>query len=115
MHDAGAAAGFEKRHLVVPADVVFDADAAIELDQVGAAAEQDVLAVVDHFPGRGMLVGGGASTEEGTAFEKGDFVAGAGEGSRGGQAGQAAAGYGYGFQFVLRAASGVRLPASGFR
>jgi hypothetical protein len=95
-HDGGAAAGLDERHGVIPADFVSDADAAVELDEVGANAEENVLAVVDDFAGAGVFVGGSASAEVGAALEESDAEAGVGEGAGGGEAGEAAAGYGYG-------------------
>src|SRR5579863_4948877 len=83
-HDRGASTGFEERHGVVPADVVAHADALVEIDQVGAGAKQNVLAVVDDLAGSGMLVGGGASAEEGTLLENGDAETGVGQGTGGG-------------------------------
>ena len=80
-HYAGAAAGLDERHFVEPADFVFDADAVVELDQVGADAKKDVLAVIDDLAGAGMLVGGSASAEIGTALEQRDAEAGVGEGA----------------------------------
>ncbi len=56
LHDGSAAAGFDESHFVVPANLIGDADAVVELDQVGADAKQNVLAVVDDFAGAGMLV-----------------------------------------------------------
>ena len=95
-HHAGAAAGLDESHFVVPADFVFDADAAVELDQVGANAKQNVLAVVDDLAGAGMLVGGSASAEIGAALEESDAKAGISKGTGGGETGEAAAGDGYG-------------------
>ena len=63
----------------------------IELDEIGAAAEQNVLAVVHHFPGAGMLVGGGASAEKGTALKQGDLKTAVGKRTAGGQPRQPAA------------------------
>ena len=51
------AAGLDHGHLGGPVDFLFDADAAVEADEVGAAAEEDVLAVVDDFVDAGMQVG----------------------------------------------------------
>ncbi len=100
-HHGGASAGLEESHLVVPANFVFHSNTAVELDQVGTDAKQNVLAVVDDFAGAGMLVGGGASAEVGTALEQGDAEAGVGEGTCGGEAGEAASGYGYGWSCGL--------------
>ena len=49
-------AGKDECDLVVPANLLLDAEAAIEIDQVGAAAEQHVLAVVHHFARAGQFV-----------------------------------------------------------
>ena len=81
MHDAGTAAGLDKSHLVIPANFVFDADAAVELDQVGTNAKQDVLAIVDDLAGAGMFIRRCASAEIWTALEKGDAKARIGEGA----------------------------------
>src|ERR1035441_10161369 len=54
-HYRCAAAGFDECHFVVPADLVGDADAAVELHQIRAQAEEHVLAVVDDFSGAGMF------------------------------------------------------------
>ncbi len=96
VHHAGAAAGLDESHLVIPADFVFHANATVELDQVCADAEEYVLAIIDHFAGPGMFVGRGASTEIRTALEEGDAEAGVGERAGGGKAGEAATGDGYG-------------------
>src|ERR1700722_1694294 len=90
MHDAGAAAGFDKSHVFVPADFIFDADAAVELHQVGADAEENVLAIVDDFAGAGMFVGRSASAEIRAALEQGDAEADGGESAGPSEASQAA-------------------------
>ncbi len=53
-----AAAGFDEENFAVKRDIVLDAQATVEIHQVDAAAEQDVLAVVDGF--RIDFVGGRA-------------------------------------------------------
>ncbi len=92
---ARAASGLDECHVLIPANFIFHANAAVELDKVGADPEQDVLAVVDHFAGTGMLVGGCATAEIRTALEESDAETGVGKGAGGGQSGEAAAGYGY--------------------
>ncbi len=57
-----------------------------EVDEVGAAAEQDVLGVDDFVEG-GVGVGVGAAADEGLALEERDAGAGAGESDGGGEAG----------------------------
>ncbi len=49
-----------------------DSDALVELNQVGAATQQNVLAVIYDFAGAGMLVGRRTSAKVGTLFEKSD-------------------------------------------
>ncbi len=95
MHDAGTAAGFDESHLVVPANLVLDANAAIELDEIGTNPKQDVLAIVDYLGGAGMFIGRCAAPEIGTALEKGYAEAGVGEGAGRGQSGKASAGDGH--------------------
>ena len=73
----GAGRGFEEGDGVVPADVLAGAGEVAEVDQVGAAAEQDVLGVDDFVEG-GMGVGVGAATDEGFALEERDADARAG-------------------------------------
>src|ERR1700723_430641 len=94
VHHAGAAAGFDKSHLVIPADFVFHPDTAIELDKIGADAEEDMLAVVDDFAGSWMLVGRCASAEIRPALKERDAKAGIGERAGGGESSQTPAGYG---------------------
>jgi hypothetical protein len=74
-------------------DEVLDAEAAVEVQEVDAAAEQDVLAVVD-----GLLAGGkrqgvrrSTAAEKLASFEYGDAVTGGSQGSRGCQPGESAA------------------------
>ena len=61
-----------------------------EVEDVGAAAEDDVLGV-DGLVEGGVVVGVGAAADVGAAFEESDFCAGAGEGDGGGEAGYACA------------------------
>ena len=65
-----APARLEKRQAIVPADLVRDSEALVELDEIGAAAEQHVLAVVDDFAGAGMLVGRSAAAQIGPPLEQ---------------------------------------------
>ena len=57
---------------VIPANLVFHSDAPVELNQVGAAPEQDMLAVVDYFAGAGMLIGRGPAPQIRTPLEQSD-------------------------------------------
>ena len=89
------ASGLNESKAAVPADLVGGADAAIEVDEVGAAAQQDMLAVIHDFAGAGMLVGGGAASEVRTALEQGDLVSRLGQCASGGEPGQATANHGH--------------------
>src|ERR1017187_7104801 len=83
-------ARLEERHAIEPADFVFDADGFVEREQIGAGAEENVLAIVHDFAGAGMLVGRSASAEIGTAFEDCDLKAAASKGASRGQSSESA-------------------------
>ena len=68
LHFAAAALRIEKEQAVEKFDFVGGADAAIEIVEIGAAAERDVLAIVDVLA-VGQDVGSCAAAEEGTLFE----------------------------------------------
>ena len=94
-----ASARLHEIELAVPADFVGHAQPLVEIEQIDAAAQQHVLAVVDHL---GILIGGrdrkggGASAQKGPRLRQFDAKSRAAQGRRGGQAGQAAAQYEYG-------------------
>ena len=89
--------GREESKAVVPADGVKRAEAAVEVEERGATADKDMLAVVDDLTSAGMFPGGGAATEVRAALEKMDAVAGAGQGAGGGDSGDASSDDGDGF------------------
>ena len=89
------AAGQNEVDLVVPANLLLDAEPAIEVDEVGAAAEQHVLAVVDHLAGAGQFVRRCAAAEIGTALEELDVIARFGQSASGGETGKTAANDGH--------------------
>ena len=95
VHHAGAAAGLDEGHVIVPANFIFHSDAAVELDEVGADAEEHVLTVVHHFAGAGMLVGRGTATEIRAALKESDAEAGVRERAGRSESGEATAGDGY--------------------
>ena len=74
--------------------MISDSDVLVELDQVGADAEQDVLAIVDDFSGAGMFVGRGTAAEEGALLEDRHPKPGVGQGARGSESGETASGDG---------------------
>ena len=49
-------------------NLLLDPDAAVETDQIGAAAEEHVLAVVDDLVHAGMAIGAGPAAEVASSF-----------------------------------------------
>lgn len=85
---------FHERQPVVPADSVFDSESPIKIAEVGAAAEQDVLTVIDDFAGTGMFIRRSSTAKEWLAFEEGNRIPGVCERTCGGQSGEATTDYG---------------------
>jgi hypothetical protein len=79
-----------------------NAEAAVEVDERGAATDEDVLAVIDDLSCAGMFVGGGAAAEVGAALEEMDTVTRVGESAGRGDAGEAASHNGDGFGSRVR-------------
>ena len=82
-----AASGFQEVKLAVKVDAVADVQTGIEIQQVAATAEQDVLAIVDRFgflaARGGERVRGGTPAEERPRLKQFDVETGAAErGSR---------------------------------
>src|SRR5208282_4995293 len=90
--DGCASSGLEERQLLIPANLVLNARAAIEIEQVGAAAKQYMLAIIDNFASTGMLIRGRAPTEIGAAFKQRDAKTGFCQNASSGQASQPASG-----------------------
>src|SRR5689334_22688467 len=61
------------------------------MDEIGAAAEEDVLAIVHNFAGAGMFIGGGASAHVGAALKESDLNSDMGERAACGEAGETTA------------------------
>jgi hypothetical protein len=72
--------------------LVGNANALVELDEVGADAEENVLTIVDNFAGAGMFPRRGAAAEEGALLEQGYAKTGVGEGAGSGESGQTSSG-----------------------
>src|SRR5437879_12342665 len=53
----GTSARFQKCELIEPADFIFYTNPLIELDQVRAAPEQHMLAVINYFASAGVRIG----------------------------------------------------------
>ena len=68
LHDGSAAAGFDPIKLTIEIDPVCHAEPPIEVDQVRAAAQKHVLAVVD---GGRFVIGGVERIRSGAAAQKG--------------------------------------------
>src|SRR5579872_941073 len=90
-----APARLKKSQLVVPANLALDAQPFVELNQVDAAAEQHVLAVVHHFASAGMLIRGSASAKIRPALKQGHAKAARGKGASGSESRQSAAHHRY--------------------
>ncbi len=86
-----AAAGLDHRHLAGPVNLIVDADALVEADEIGAAAEEHMLAVIDDFVDAGMQVGACAATKIAAALDELDTKAGIGQRAGSTHAGDAAA------------------------
>jgi hypothetical protein len=52
-----------------PPDFIFHSAAPVEINQVGAAAEQHVLTVIDNLSGSGMLIRRCSAPEVGTSLK----------------------------------------------
>src|SRR6266478_6712430 len=90
-----ASSRLEERQLLIPANFVLNSRATIKIEQVGTAAEQHVLAIVDNFTGAGMLIRRGATAEIRAALKQRHAKTGFGQGASRGEAGQPASGYGH--------------------
>ncbi len=80
-----------------PVNLFVDADALVEADQIGAAAEEDVLAVVDDLVDAGMQVGAGAAAEVASLLDEMYLKSAPCNGAGGGHAGYASADDDHGF------------------
>src|SRR5260370_24099944 len=69
LHFSVAALRIDKEEAVEELDFAGGADAAVEIVEVGAAAESDMLAIIHVFAVR-QHVGSCAAAEEGTLFEQ---------------------------------------------
>src|SRR5690606_1507120 len=72
----GYAVAISKVESAMPLDAVGDTEAFVEVQQVGAALEQNVLAVVEHLAGRRIDKTGGPSAEPLAGLNKRDRDAG---------------------------------------
>ena len=97
LHFAAAALRIEKNEAVEKFDFVRGADAPIKIGEIGAAAERDVLAIVDVLA-VGQHVGSCAAAEEGTLFEQTYAPAGFSQRDAGCQSRQPAADHDHAFQ-----------------
>ena len=96
-HGAAAALGIEEDEFVEEFYFVGGANAAIEIGEVGAAAEGYVLAIIDVLPA-GEDVGGGAAAEKRFLFEQPYAPAGFSQRDAARQSRQPAADYNRAFQ-----------------
>src|SRR5271163_3221979 len=87
-----ASSRFEKRQFVIPANLVLDSGAPVKIEQVRAATEQHMLAVVDNLSGARVLIGRCAPTEIGAAFKERDAKSGIGQSASGSKTRESASG-----------------------
>src|SRR6266516_4492115 len=80
----GTSARFQKCELIEPADFIFYTNPLIELDQVRAAPEQHMLAVINYFASAGVLIGRSTSAQIRTTLEQSDVEAAVGKNRTGG-------------------------------
>ncbi len=89
-----ASSRLEECQSLIPANLVLYSRAPVEIDQVRAAAQQHMLAVVDHLSGSGMLIRRCAPAKIRPAFEERHAKSRFRQGAARGQASQSASGYG---------------------
>ena len=65
-----AAAGLDESESIEPSDPVGNSDAAIEVQQVGAASEQNMLTVVYSLACTGIFIGRSPASDERPALEE---------------------------------------------
>ena len=82
-------------------DAVGDADAAIEADEIGAAAEEHMLAVVDDLVDAGMQIRTGTAAQVAAALEQLHAQARLGQSASRAHAGHASADDSNGFHWTL--------------
>jgi len=75
----------------MPDNLVEDAEAFVEIDEVGAAFEEDVLTVIDCFAGLGVIETGSAPAEAVFGFDEGNVEVCIMKTDRGGETGQPSA------------------------
>lgn len=92
----------------------FDADALVEADEIGAAAEEDMLAVVDDLIDSGMEVRAGAPAEVASSFDEIHRESAVCKRAGGAEAGYTGTDDGDGFLFGLEAV-GQRRSFPGFK
>src|SRR5215470_16149600 len=93
---AGASSRLDESQFLKPADFAVDAETLVEINEVGATAKKNVLAVVHDFAGSRMLVGRCATAKVGTPLEQGDLESDIGQSAARSQTGKAASNHGYG-------------------
>src|SRR5205807_3681175 len=88
---AGSSSRLDEGKVAEPLDLVAHAQSVIEIYQVRAAAQQDMLTVVHNFASARMLIRRCPATHVGTALVERDLEAGIGERATGSKPGQSSA------------------------
>src|SRR4029077_7931918 len=103
------AAGLDEGETIEPLNLAGDSDAAVKVEQVGAASEQHMLTVIYSLARSWMFVGRGATADERPALEQADLESCFGQSASCSKPGDASANDSYGCMFFLVIQSVARL------
>ncbi len=110
LHGGCAPARFDKKEFFVEADLVAYAETSIEVEQIDAAAQEHVLAVIHHLAFFADRPGCGAAAQESAGFVKIDFETGTAQRRGRGEPGQSTSDNGYAKAFSYT--PGIRMISS---
>src|SRR5450755_2282893 len=91
-NDGCTSSGLEEGKLLIPANLVLNSGAPIEIEKVGATAEQHMLAIIDNFASAGMLIRRGAAAKIRASLKQRHLKPRFRQGASCGKAGQASSG-----------------------
>ncbi len=90
---ADASARLDERDLVKPADFFANAQTLIKFNEICAATQQKMLAIIQHLARAWMFIRGGAATNIRTSLKKRDLESHVSQSTACGKSGQPAADY----------------------
>jgi hypothetical protein len=91
MNLGSPAARLDERQAIEPANPVRSSDAPVKIEQIRAAAQENMLTVVDDLSRSGMLVGRSTPPDERPALEERNATSGVGQSTAGRESGDASA------------------------